>query len=1150
MRIYLKKLNNYNINIIVPNIYTMTDASLSPQEQLDQLLKIYLDNVIKHSDNGNLELEVRFGTARGMKPIKKQDYNNVVQRLLSAGFNMSETKYLLRMQNEYIDVKTGLTKLSNLRTEILGLINISDYCKTNEIQDKNGEIKANFIQKSNLQNENTTIYPVNFNDFNFRFTLQNEKRVSISNPIAKGLVSKWADTKKIFRYTNRNTLTHDTLPVNVDVSIVRESKRKGRNLIPSYLFVDSGINESAERYEIEIEIINEKVGPGTNYSTPKLLEAAIKKTIKLVMSGIQGTNYPVSYPEQNSILNDYMTLLWKDEFKETKRILPKNFVGPSSYTLQMQNIAPINENSNIPNIRKNYTVTDKADGIRKLLYISKTGKIYLIDQNMNVQFTGAFTQQNHLYNTLLDGEHILQNKERKFINLYAAFDIYYLNDKDIRALGFIPTGADDNKKNFRLPQLAAVINELAPKNISNAKDSISPIRIERKTFYSDTATSSIFQGCAVILRKAEDELFEYETDGLIFTPSNTGVGSNKIGQTTKPIKITWNSSFKWKPPEFNTIDFLITTKKTPAGQDFIGNIFQNGTDTSASTQLTQYKTVILRVGFDEAVHGYINPCQNILNNDIPKGGNEDDDEGYRPMQFFPSNPSDDNAGLCNILLRDSPTGDKVMFSEENEVIEDNTIVEFRYELDAEQQWNWKPLRVRYDKTAEFRAGGRNFGNAYHVANSNWHSIHNPITSEMLITGENIPDELADDDVYYNRISGSDATKGLRDFHNLFVKKQLIRGASKRGDTLIDLAVGKGGDIPKWISSKLKFVFGIDLSRDNIQNRLDGACARYLNYRKKFKNIPDALFVNGNSSVNIRNTEGIISDKGKQITRAVFGQGPKDVKELGEGVYKQYGKAEEGFNVCSIQFAIHYMFENQTTLQNFLRNVSETTKVGGYFIGTSYDGNLIFNMLKTKKDGESSSVIMAGDKKIWELTKRYDRDEFPDNSSSVGYAVDVYQESINKTFREYLVNYAYLDRLLEDYGFVKLTREEAIENNLPASTGLFRDLFGLMKDEIQRNRKMKNEYGEAPNMTAEERQISFLNRYFIYKKVRSVNAESVANAILGRSIDEEMDEEEQTRKAQEAAKLALLAEKKAEKVEKKPVVKKTKRKLKLVTKTEE
>ena len=87
--------------------------------------------------------------------------------------------------------------------------------------------------------------------------------------------------------------------------------------------------------------------------------------------------------------------------------------------------------------------------------------------------------------------------------------------------------------------------------------------------------------------------------------------------------------------------------------------------------------------------------------------------------------------------------------------------------------------------------------------------------------------------------------------------------------------------------------------------------------------------------------------------------------------------------------------------------------------------------------------------------------------------------------------------------------------------------------------MKNEYGEAPNMSAGEREISFLNRYFVYKKVRSVNAESVANAILSRSVDEDMDEEDQTRKAQEAARLALMAETKA-------TVRKTKRKLKLKT----
>ena len=35
-------------------------------------------------------------------------------------------------------------------------------------------------------------------------------------------------------------------------------------------------------------------------------------------------------------------------------------------------------------------------------------------------------------------------------------------------------------------------------------------------------------------------------------------------------------SFKWKPPEFNTIDFLITTEKTESGDDIINNTFKQG----------------------------------------------------------------------------------------------------------------------------------------------------------------------------------------------------------------------------------------------------------------------------------------------------------------------------------------------------------------------------------------------------------------------------------------------------------------------------------------------------------------------------------------------------------------------------------------------
>ena len=153
---------------------------------------------------------------------------------------------------------------------------------------------------------------------------------------------------------------------------------------------------------------------------------------------------------------------------------------------------------------------------------------------------------------------------------------------------------------------------------------------------------------------------------------------------------------------------------------------------------------------------------------------------------------------------------------------------------------------------------------------------------MITTGKNIPDATADDTVYYNRGAGESMTKALRNFHNLFVKRVLILGVSRKGGTLIDMTVGKGGDFPKWLAAKLSFVFGLDVSSDNIENRLDGACARFLNYKKKYRSVPYSVFVNGNSALNIRSGEAAYTEKGKQITRAIFGEGAKDESKLGKG----------------------------------------------------------------------------------------------------------------------------------------------------------------------------------------------------------------------------------------------------------------------------
>lgn len=1099
---------------------------MSAQVNIDNITKIYLE---KLSDGGSgvNELEVRFGT-RGIKRTTRINYDNIIQKLLSVGFSFEKTsEHSLKMRPEFTDMK-GQSKESNVRAEIYGLSNIENYCKMNDIT----SVPHNLVQKGSVEYKGSYVNPVNVDDFNFRLTLMNEQEIRGGSGMGKNIIDSWKDSKKSFRLMNRVSLIHETMPFRIDLSIVKESRRRGRGYILEYTMQDSGVLDAVENYEIEIEVVNEKITPDIN---AKLLADSLRKIIRHVLSGFQETNYPISYKEMRTLARDYLTLIYGKA--DNDRLYNNQFIGPSSYTLQLPNVVPTNPDMSSPNIRNQYTVTEKADGMRKLLFINNTGTIILMDTNMNIQGTGVKCHNKELYNTIMDGEHILHNKKGEFINLYAAFDIYFLNKKNIRSFGFVPQSTTDSDKNFRLPLLHAAIKKLKLKSFSGSADNL-PIRIEYKNFKIANVAQSIFQCCNTILTSEENGSFEYNTDGLIFTPANTGVGSAVVGKEGRLRNDTWERSFKWKPAEFNTIDFLITTKKSSDGKDALGNIFQEGIDAASDRQISQYKILTLRVGFNEADHGYINPCGDLINNKIKGPNGADDEEKYKPVAFYPSNPSDPNASLCHVLLETDAEGNMQMVSEEGEVFEDGMIVEFKYDMTKPENYKWVPLRVRYDKTASYRAGNKQYGNAYHVANSNWYSIHNPITNDMIRTGLNIPDEIADDDVYYNRFTTEGKmTKAMRNFHNLYVKQKLIVGVSKPGNTLVDLAVGKAGDLSKWIKARLSFVLGIDVSPDNIENRVDGACARYLNTRKEFQIMPAALFVHGNSSVNIRDGSAMFTEKGKEIVRAVFGTGTKDKERLGEGVYKQYGKASDGFQITSCQFAIHYFFKDLITLASFAKNVSEMTKLDGYFIGTSYDGKKIFNSLKKEKVGESKSIMSDG-VKIWQVSKLYDSDVFEDNETCLNYAIDVYQDSINKSFTEYLVNYDYFARIMNNYGFEPLTRDEAKRLGFQEGIGSFEQLYNSMQQEIAKNKKYANDYGMASNMTSYEKQISFYNNYFIFKKVRNVDSNTVYNALTSQSkymVDMEDKEESIARTSVQEA-VSELEE---------PRPKKSKRKVKLV-----
>ena len=119
--------------------------------------------------------------------------------------------------------------------------------------------------------------------------------------------------------------------------------------------------------------------------------------------------------------------------------------------------------------------------------------------------------------------------------------------------------------------------------------------------------------------------------------------------------------------------------------------------------IQKYKTLMLHVGFRQEKDGYLNPLNTMLNDDdekdyTPFTDTEDDD--YAPRYFFPTNPVPDfPAHICNILIEgeSSNKSSKIILTEKDkdgtqEIIEDKSIVEFRFDENKKPGWQWIPIR--------------------------------------------------------------------------------------------------------------------------------------------------------------------------------------------------------------------------------------------------------------------------------------------------------------------------------------------------------------------------------------------------------------------------------------------------------------------------
>ena len=1027
-----------------------------------ELIQSYLKQVkTQNLTLSSVELELKFGTR--ITPITQIQSMNVISFLHSRGFKQ-EMEYLLRIN---CDISQDRSQRRSIRAEISSLNRIQEYCTTSVLNKDSDTVK--YVTKSG--NTDLGFYNIDVDDFNYRMSL-NDENVPPTDDIDY-LHREWAKLPKYYRLIHRTTMKHPLLPYIIDVSTVKQSKQDTRD------FVD--VFKMSEQYEIEIECDNTKFSVENFKSSDVLTD--LGRIVKYVHSGIQNTNYPIKLSEQYDVLNTYSELTngsarsqaqSAQSAQHAQRPRPR-FIGPQSVSLELKNIST-ETIVGTPNIRDNYCVTDKADGDRKLMYINDVGKIYLINTIFEVQYTGLFTKNTTSYNSILDGEHILLDKMNKFINWFSAFDIYFINNKNVSNLNFdsinISTAGE-----LRLHLMEKFIEDLHPQLFipSNNKD---VLKIKVKTFTIGQSSRgrggnyNIFEGCNKIWNtmRHDNNVIPYMIDGLIFTPINTPVPKTK----------TWNESLKWKPANMNSIDFMVTVKQSNGIEDV--KIKYLNSNISADN-IIRYKVLELRVGYSSSDHD--NDPQQIVNDGRFNRRNINDRvDDYKPVQFFPTSPPDNDAGICHIAIN---RRDDKMYTENKEVIENNTIVEFRYDTESagvDKQFRWIPMRVRYDKTKKLRNGENMYGNDFTVANNIWSIIHNPITEDMINTGNNIPS--IDSDVYYNA-NYSKNTINLRQFHNRFVKQSLIQSISRERDTLIDLAVGKGGDIPKWIESKLKFVLGIDLSYDNIHNKKDGACARLIGIHQTSRGIPETLFVVGDSGIDLFSENNGISDTDRITINTIFGRNRvRDTDNLPAVVNNNRVIARDGFNICSVQFALHYMFKSETVLDSFIRNVAAVTKLNGFFIGTCWDGSTVFNLLKDLKKGEIYNITTESQSTqdnivLCQITKQYDSVTFENDMTSIGMPVDIKQDSINN-IREYLVNFKLFVKLMSTYGFELAEKTDLNMNSkIEHTSGMFKELY-------------MSDYNYGTPLTQAEKNISFLNRFFIFKKIREAPDASIITKI--------------------------------------------------------
>ena len=825
------------------------------------------------------------------------------------------------------------------------------------------------------------------------------------------------------------------------------------------------LNQTVTNYELEIEYGLKKGKP-----SKKAFEIMINEII-LLHKIIQQSNFIMTKTKEKEVVDYYKSVA---NVNEKATYLDSR----QPISLEIQHL--------IDTLPDKYAVTDKADGERYFLIIMKN-HCYFISGNLNVRDSGIELKNDNYDGSILDGEYIFIPKLNR--HLFMVFDCLYSKGNSVKGESSFmkrlkeadkiidacfkfgkQTGFSfdeyQSKGDFNLDDIVKYHTNQIKKYMDSIDNDIKleiKLPLIRRKYFIDAKGAKkweIFRYSELLWKLyTEDSNIKcpYLLDGLIYhpleQPYETVASNNKFFE------------FKWKPPQKNSIDFYIQFEKDKVTNKVL-TVYDNSNEDYVRNK--PYKICRLYVGkkykFEE-----------------------------QPVLFR----QNDNGYWAYLFLDDGEVKDI-----ENNIVTDNTVVEFYYNNDPEvpERFRWVPIRTRYDKTESVLRFGKKYGNYIDIANKVWRSITNPILiSDFsdLAKGNNpeknlffydkkidiirgkIGNEListyAKENSYYKKISNTG--KEMRQFHN-WLKSNIIYThfnyiyEDNKQQSILDIACGRGGDILKFYLVKASFYVGIDISKEGLISPVDGAISRYNKDRRSKPDFPKMYFIHGDA-------RGLLDYESQN---KILGGMTNDNKQL---IEKFFGNKKTLFDRVNCQFAIHYFLQDEISWSNFKTNLNNTLRAGGYFVITHFDARKLIESFGNTDKITGEYTDENGKKiKLFEITKKFENVDTK-KPIGVGHAVDLYAEWMfneNETMTEYLVDYQFLKEDLEKDCDVELVETDMFQNQFKIHEPFLKEYCKYEKNPKTRAYLMKvTEFYGTSEVIKATQMYSFLNRYCVFRK---------------------------------------------------------------------